>query len=291
MQTLILFLYRIRAFLLFIALEVVCLWLVFSSQPYQRAGYFNSANQWSGAVMEASSGVEEYLSLKEQNALLVLENARMREELARFSRLKEQQAFDSLSRERVVLADTLGMDSLPPAIYSFIPARVINQSIRNQQNYLTLNRGSKDGLEVDMGVIHPTGVVGKIKAVSRNYATVTSILHTEVLTSARINRNNALGSVRWEGQDPAEARLLYIPRHINVAKGDTVSTTGFSGIYPEGIPIGIVKAVGSGSDATYLDIQLDLLTTFNQLIWVEVVKTMGRAEVDSLEIISYTSNE
>lgn len=291
MQTLILFLYRIRAFLLFIALEVVCLWLVFSSQPYQRSGYFNSANQWSGRVMEASSGVEEYLSLREQNALLAQENARMREDLVRFSRLKEQQVFDSLAGQDIILVDSLAIDSLPPAVYSFIPAKVINQSIRNQQNYLTLDRGSEDGLEVDMGVIHSSGVVGKIKAVSRHYATVTSILHTEVLTSARIDRNKALGSVRWDGRDPAEARLLYIPRHINVAKGDTVSTTGFSGIYPEGTPIGIVKSVGSGTDATYLDIQLELLTTFNQLIWVEVVNTMGRAEVDSLETISYTSNE
>jgi rod shape-determining protein MreC len=291
MQTLILFLYRIRAFLLFIVLEVVCLWLVFSTQPYQRSAYFNSANQWVGSVMEASSTVEEYLSLREQNTLLAQENARMREALTQFSKLEEQQMYNSLSREGTQPGDTVPFIGLPPPAYTFIPAKVINQSIRNQQNYLTLDRGAADGLEVDMGVIHASGVVGKIKAVSRHYATVTSILHTEVLSSARINRNNALGSVRWEGQDPSEARLLYIPRHINVQKGDTVSTTGFSGIYPEGTPIGLVKSVGTGSDATYLDIKLELLTTFNQLIWVEVVNTLERAEVDSLEKVTYPSNE
>jgi rod shape-determining protein MreC len=291
MQTLILFLYRIRAFLLFIVLEVVCLWLIFSTQPYQRAGYFNSANQWSGAMMEASSSVEEYLSLKDQNLLLAAENARIRKELATLQSQEERDWLDSLSSKEALRSDTLVPDSLTEPPYSFIPAKVINQSIRNRQNYLTLNRGSADGLEVDMGVIHPSGVVGKIKYVSRHYATVTSLLHTEVLTSARINRNNALGSVRWEGLDPSEARLLYIPRHIQVQEGDTVSTTGFSGIYPEGTPIGIVKLVGTGSDATYLDIKLELLTTFNQLIWVEVVNTLNRVEVDSLETLTYISNE
>lgn len=291
MQTLILFLYRIRAFLLFIFLEVVCLWLVFSTQPYQRAGYFNSATQWSGTMMEASSSVEEYLSLKDQNALLAQENARIKQQLTQFIKQGEQQAYDSLKREGLLFENTRTMDSLPSVAYSFIPAKVINQSIRNQQNYLTLDRGSADGLEVDMGVIHPSGIVGKIKVVSKHYATVTSILHTEVLTSARINRNDALGSVRWEGSDPAVASLLYIPRHINVQKGDTVSTTGFSGIYPEGTPIGLVKTVGNGTDATYLDIELELLTKFNQLIWVEVVHSLGRTEVDSLEALTYTPNE
>jgi rod shape-determining protein MreC len=281
MQTLILFLYRIRAFLLFIFLEVVCLWLIFSTQPYQRSGFFNSANRWSGAVMEFSSGVEEYLNLAQQNEVLVQENVRIRAQLQAFQNLQEQAQG----------TDTLVPAYLPRAVYTFIPAKVINQSQRGMQNYLTINRGRADGIQEDMGVIHSSGIVGKIKAVSERFATVTSLLHVDVLTSARIQRNGSVGTVKWTGGDPSRAMLLYVPRHIEVMVGDTVATSGYSGIYPEGVPIGVVQAVGPGRDATYLDIELRLLTSFSRLSWVQVVGNSLKVEKDSLETLSYPTNE
>jgi rod shape-determining protein MreC len=284
MQTLILFLYRIRAFLLFLGLQAVCFWLIFSNNPYQSAGFFNSSNQVAGQLLEVSSQASEYLDLANQNEFLAMENARINRELQNLKKQLEALKSDSLAAQ-------VAYDSTLDAGFNYIPAKVINQSIRNRFNYITINRGTKHGISRDMGIISSTGVVGKVKAVSENFATITSILHTDLLTSAKIGRNGAVGSVRWDGKDPRFAQLLYIPRHIEVSKGDTLLTAGYSGIYPEGVLIGQVEDISVTGEATYYTIKVKLSTEFSKLNWVYAVSNKNRPEKQNLEEENFTSGD
>jgi rod shape-determining protein MreC len=134
-----------------------------------------------------------------------------------------------------------------------------------------------------MAVINHEGIVGKVKSASDNFATITSILHPDVLTSALLKKSNTLCTVKWDGRNPRKAQVLYVPRHLNVEIGDSVVSSGFNAIYPTGVPIGLISNVDIKEESTFYDIELDFSTTFDQLSFVFVVSNTMKAEKDSLE--------
>jgi rod shape-determining protein MreC len=269
MQKLFLFLYQFRAFFFFIFLEVVCGYLIIQNNRYQNAAFFNSSNQIAGSVLNTSDNIYSYFSLKEVNEMLAEENARLREQLT-----------------NQVVVDTSTFIFNDPVIdnqYNFLAAKVIKNSIDMYNNYITIDKGSLHGIEPGMGVISTGGVVGKIKSVSDNFATITSILHTDGLVSSIIKRTGVFGSLKWEGKDARIGSLLYVPRHIKVARGDTVISSGFNAIYPQGILIGTVSEIDIKGNAAFYDIKIDLSTDFSKLGYVYVVQNKLKTERDSLE--------
>ena len=142
-----------------------------------------------------------------------------------------------------------------------------------------------------MGVISPGGVVGKVQDVSEHYALVTSVLHTNMFISALVKRSNTLGSLQWDGRNSRRASLTNIPIHINIIQGDTIVTSGYSGVYPSGIAIGTVAQVRPEEDAAFYTIDVDLATDFYQLAYVYVVDNKLRNEKDSLAQKTQIANE
>jgi len=269
MQRLLLFLLKYRAFLVFIFLEVVCFWLTIRNNQYQKAAFFNSANTIAASLMEVSSNVNEYFSLKEVNERLVHDNVRLREQLTNL-------------RSNI---DTDQIDTESPATqFSFIPAKVVNKTVSRFHNYITIDKGKATGVKRGLGVIGPDGIVGKVKAASEHYSTITSLLHTDVMVSSVIQSNNTFCTTNWDGRDPVYANLLYVPRHIPVQKGDTVVTSGYNAIFPEGIKIGVIEDIELAENATFYEIRIRLTTEFNRISYVYVVQNQGKAEKDSLEI-------
>lgn len=281
MRTLLLFIFRIRAFLLFVAFEALCFWLIFTNNPYQSAAFFNSSNEMAATLLSYSSDATEYLNLAEQNQILNQENAILKAKLANIELLSD------INKDTTILSGF----GLSDSVYYYIPAKVINQSLRNTQNYLTIDKGSNHGIEEGMGVISSDGVVGRIKVVGRNFSTITSVLHREVLTSSVIQSNNSIGSVQWSGQDPTIAKLLYIPRHIIITPGDAVVTSGFSTVYPPAVPVGNIIDKEIRGDATYYDINIRLSTDFTSLKWVYVIGNKMKVEKDSIENITLGISE
>jgi rod shape-determining protein MreC len=137
-----------------------------------------------------------------------------------------------------------------------------------------------------MGVICPQGVVGKVKSVSTNFATITSLLHKDMIVSSKLIRTGAVGSVRWEGINPSEVKLMYIPRHIGVKKGDTVVTSEYNSVFPEGQMLGVVKEIGIKGDENFYNITLAVSTDFTSISYVYVVKNQYKKEQDSLEVVT-----
>ncbi|MVN76896.1 rod shape-determining protein MreC [Hymenobacter sp. HMF4947] len=317
MRNLIAFLLRYQGVMLFVLLEVVSLFLFVTNSTYQRAAFFNSSNAYLGVVLARRKEISDYFRLTDLNKQLLTENARLRQQL--FPPDFAHREADSLPVGR----DTLGhviyrhlrpLGAVPgvgllaqnakpkPAAprpdtlllggarlaaqdvaYPLVPARVINNSLRSVDNYLTLNVGAADGIEPGLGVLSAAGIVGRVKAVSAHYATVTSVLHSKSAVAAKIKRDGTFGSVKWPGDDFSHMLLDYIPRQNRLVRGDTVVTSGYNAVFPEGVFIGTVESFVKEPDKNFWTVTLRLGTDFSRLTYVYVVHNRPRAERDSLE--------
>lgn len=274
MKRLLRFLYEYRNLVIFILLELTSVLLIFNHQSYKQAKQLNTTNYIIGSIYSYINEIKSYSSLREAHKKLLHENAVLREQLMQGS-IKLGQPSDQPSTQQ----------------YGCIPASVINNSIISTKNYLTINKGAMHGIAPGMGVISAQGIVGSIKAVSDHFATVTSLLHTDIMVSAKIAHSGVMGTVRWLGKDLLQTQLLYVPRHIQVEPGDTVVTSGYNATFYEGVLIGHVKQVALRQEALFHDIILDISTDFSTLQHVYVVKNMLKLEKDSLEQYTRSSYE
>lgn len=270
MKNLINFLIRSWFFILFLFLQIGALVLLFSNNNYHSTAYFNSANAVSGKVYETQSEITDYFTLKSANSQLAEENARLRSELPVAYEITDKKYFE---KNDTILAQK----------YFFTNAKVINNSTDKRNNYITLNKGSLQGIKPQMGVISPNGIVGVVKDVSTNYSTVLSFLHKAVKVSAKISKNGYFGSLVWEGGNPDFGYLRDVPSYVKLQKGDTIVTTSYSDIFPEGIMVGTIEALEGKPNDPFHSIKIKLSTNFHTLSYVYVIKDITRAERDSLE--------
>lgn len=261
------FLYYYRAFLTFLLLEVFCAWLWVENSQYQNTKFFNTANRFVASVIGFSERTREYFALADVNRELAEENAGLRT-------LVEQLALRDI-------AFALPGDTV--VRFDFISARVINNTVAQFKNHITINRGLDVGLEPGMAVISNAGAVGKVKSVSEHFAVVTSLLNTDEQVSSVLKRTGNFGTAQWDGTDPRMINLLYIPRHVQPQPGDSVVTSGYNAVFPEGVLVGIVREVDLKKEAQFFDIRVELAQDFRQLAYVKVVKSLLKRELDSLE--------
>lgn len=265
------FIVRYQAFLFFILLETLSGWLVIRNNHYQNAAFFNSSNNIAGSIHSFNTNITSYFDLRQVNNYLVLENAYLQTELSR------------LQNRLVQINQNIATNKVKINNYNFIPASVINNSTRRLNNYITIDKGQQDLVQPNMAVINNQGIVGKVKSASANFATVTSILHPDVLTSAILKRSNTLCTIKWDGRDPEKAQILYVPRHVSVNIGDSVVSSGYNAIYPPGVSIGEVSKIDIKEESTFYDLEITFFTRFDQLSYVFVVSNTLKPEKDSLE--------
>jgi len=315
MRNLLAFLLRYQGIMLFVLLEVVSFYFFLTNSSYQRAAFFNSANAYMGVLLERRTQVADYFRLAELNKQLLADNAQLRYKLypPDFSRREADSlpvGRDTLGRvvyrhlrpatpplpgqnpltlnaQRVIpnsKPDTLLLGGSRQATRPLVPARVINNSLREVDNYLTLNVGSTDGVQPDRGVISAGGVVGKVQAVSQHYARVTSVLHSKLQIAAQIKRDGTICSVKWpEGMDFAHALVDQVQRQTRVLRGDTIVTSGYNAVFPAGVFIGTVESVATEPNKDFLTVKLRLGVDFSRLTYVYVVPAPPSIERDSLE--------
>jgi rod shape-determining protein MreC len=193
---------------------------------------------------------------------------------------------DELSRYKQYFYEsdtTPGYQGLEPGKYKFIPARVINNTVNKQYNYFTLNKGSRQGIMPDQGIIAENGVVGVINNVSDSYSTGISLLNKRLKISAKIKKNNYFGSISWEGPSYRYVQLNEIPPHVEVAYGDTIVTSGSSTYFPEGIMIGTVESCEIKGGDSFYTIRVKLAVDFKSITFVNVIQNYDKAEIMMLE--------
>lgn len=239
--------------------------------------------------MNVTSGISDYFTLSNQHKILIKDQAKLEDEINYYENQKEyyqEVALENLLLKKKLKALANDTDAIIDSVdfnqsgfLNFIPAKIINNSTERVKNYLTINKGSLDGVEPGMGVITPNGVVGKVISCSDNYATVMSLLHIDNMISSQIKRNHSLGSSQWSGKEINSSNLNDVPRHVFVQEGDTVITSGFNSIFPEGVLIGIIKEATIQDADSFYTIDMDLVVDYSNLYHVLIVKNNNLKEL------------
>lgn len=216
-----------------------------------------------GFVNNTLQTVSDYFSLKSKNESLAQENARLLQHL-------------------LSLSDSIDRVSIPQSDDKVISARVISNSIRKDQNYITLDCGSDDGIEEGMGVVLEEGVVGTIYKTSDHYSLVMPLLNSKSRTSCKISGEDCFGFVAWNGGDIRRANVMDLPSHSDVTPGDTVVTSGYSSVFPKGLPIGIVESINPYENGLSPEVVIGLFVDFSRLDYVFVLKDMIPKELSDL---------
>lgn len=275
MRNLFLFIWKHHIFVLFLLLEALAFYFIVKNNRFQNAGFINSANIVVGNVLGIYSEIREYFYLRKTNQILVEENALLRSQLEE-SFIKNQIPYR---------ADTNYTQK-----YIYRTARVLNNSVNKRNNYLTLDKGRLHGIEPEMGVISPDGVVGVVKAVSDNFSSVMSVLNKNTVVSCKVKKNGYLGTLVWEGGNPAIGTLNDVPRHAALQPGDTIITSGASAIYPEGILVGFVETAELEDGDNFYTIRIRFSADYAKLTHVYVVKNLMSEEQIQLEKATQNDN-
>ena len=278
MQNLFKFLFKYHFFILFIFLELGCVYLIVQNNNYQKAKFINSANVITGGAYQTFNSASDFIRLRSENEKLAIENAALRNKLNEV----HYKLVPTYLNDTLFVMDTVVLDS--QQLYSYLPAKVISNSIYKQYNIIYLDKGLNDGIEIDMGVIDFDGVVGVVTEVSNKFAIVMPIIHREYNMSARIKKSGYFGNLSWDGVDPKYAQLTDIPNHILPLKGDTIITSGFSSIFPENIVVGYVEEYTEEVGSGFLNISVKLASDFGRLNYVYGIEYKMKNDINQLQI-------
>lgn len=277
MRNFILFIRRFFNLILFLLLEVICIVLIGRTNTLQGNDIMSSANMVLGTMYQQRADVAYYFGLRRMNDSLVSENVALRQQLARYA------GVDVLHDSAATYA-TQQRDSTVPvkyASYYYRTAKVINNTVGAVNNYITLNRGEKDGVKKDMAVISANGAVGRIVHTSAHFSTAISVLSKKQQVSARL-KDGTIGYVSWEGRDANVLTMKNVPNQIKVYKGDTVYTTDYS-FFPTDVLIGIVFKTEIIKSKNLQILHLHPTTNFRRLQYVYIVENKMAGERKQLE--------
>ena len=270
MRNLLEFLSKYYHWLLFLVLEVVSFVLLFQYNSYQGSVWFSTSNAVVGKVYEVDAAIESFFSLTMVNENLTRRNFYLERQVNQLRRLYADMTRDTTAAERAEL-EFLGR-------YELIPAKVVSNSIDRADNLMTIDRGRKDGVEVDMGVACGNGVVGVVYLVSDHYSVVMPVLNYHSRISCSIRHRGYFGYLKWSGGDASIAYVEDVPRHAKFKRGDWVETSGYSSIFPPGVLVGKIVEVYNSRDGLSYKLKVQLSTDFGNVRDVCVISDKGIAE-------------
>jgi rod shape-determining protein MreC len=277
MRYLLYFLQKQYIYFLFLALEAISLILLFNNNDYQNSALNNASSGFSGSVLNISSNVSDYFSLRRVNHILAEDNAKLHS--------KRSEAFYKADTESFYHKDTLYKLE-----YRYISAKVINNSTNKRNNFIMLNKGRIQGIENHMGIIMGDRIVGQIVSVSDHFCWVMSLLNKDSRISGKFKKNNQLVNIEWGGGNYQYGDVKEIPKHVLIHKGDTIITSGNSDIFPEGLLIGTIDHYTIAQEENFNYATIRFATDFNSLSFVEVLIDLMRPEKDQLKK-SFKSSE
>ncbi|MDP2424484.1 MAG: rod shape-determining protein MreC [Bacteroidales bacterium] len=265
MRNLFTFIWRNHFYFLFALLEVIAFALIINSTVYQRWVFVNSTQKITGSVYSVYANLQEYFNLRNTNQILARENALLHQALQHPTYRHDEKPF--------------GKDSLPyPSQYQYIDAKVISNTVTLRNNYLMLNKGKRHGVDKDMAVISSNGIVGIVINASNNFSWVMSVLNDNTKINGKLLKDNYQGSLTWDGGNYRTGTLSDLPAHVGLAQGDTIVTSGYSLLFPEGIMIGTIEDFNIGKGDHFYTIKVHFSVDYNNLRYVYVVKNLMRKE-------------
>ncbi|MBQ7470999.1 MAG: rod shape-determining protein MreC [Prevotella sp.] len=258
MQNLLAFLAKYNHWFLFLLLEVVCAVLLFQYNSYQGSVWFSSANFVSGKAYEARANMESYFALATLNEQLTARNVVLEHQVEKLSRQLEALRTDAGAGIPAALKDSLDQ-------FHLIPAKVVSNETHHPGNLITIDKGSADGVRVDMGVVCGTGIVGIVYLVSTHYSVVIPVLNSKSNISCKIQGRDYFGYLHWNGGSSRIAYVDDVPRHAHFRLKDKIVTSGYSSVFPPGLMVGKILHVFNSPDGLSFRLQVELSTDFGRL--------------------------
>ncbi len=270
MRNLLIFITKYNAFFLFLIFEASSFVIYVKYNSFQKASFINSTNKVTGALYTQVNELYDYMALREINDSLANENARLR------NQLKASFYVDTLGKRKV-------NDTIYKQQYTYVVAKVINNSVNRSNNYITIDRGSRQGIARGMGVICSSGLVGKVVFVGEHLSIVQSLLHKDSRFSAMLAKNKEIGYIEWSDDlDPHKGYLKDVSNNAQPKLGEQVVTSEFS-LFPAGIPIGKVSNLHTKAGGFALNMEVRLAVDFSKLQYVDVVVNKLAEEQAGLE--------
>ncbi len=279
-NNLVAFLIRYSTWILFIFYVILSSLMLFRNNPYQHYLFLSSANGVSSTVYKGVNGVTSYFHLRDINEDLQHRNSDLEMEILHLKKVIS-------SYQDMEYAESLSSDSIMND-YKFVIAHVINNSIYKPKNYITLDKGSLDGITKDMGVVDQNGVVGAVDLVAPHSSRVISLLNPDFNVSVKVKGSDHVGTLRWDGKDYREAVIHDLPKHAVFHKGDTIVTSGFSGFFPKDVPVGIIDTEETEGDFL---LRVRIFTDFSTLSTVRVIGDRLKEEIRQVEEVNDSENK
>ncbi len=275
MRALLEFIARYHHWMLFVVLEAFSFMLLFQFNHYQHSLWLTAVTETVSRAHEAEARALRYLTLGQENAALTRRNLILEYNLAEATRQIERLSHDSTGTERLQADRMEGIE--------LIPAKVVTNSVMRRDNLITISAGAADGVRQEMGVVCGTGLVGIVFLTSEHFSIVLPLLNSRSHISCRLRGSDYFGHLVWDGINPLYAQLDDIPRHARFNIGDVVETSGFSSVFPPGIFVGKVEAIGNSDDGLSYKLRVHLATDFTALQDVSVIAQQFQPEVRELE--------
>ncbi len=260
----------------FLILESASMVMLFRFNDYQASIWLTSANDFTAAVNKKYSDIMAYVNLGKINEDLTMRNIMLQRQV--------NELRDAL---RYMGADSAFIDEKQHTLlgyYDIIPATVTSNSITKANNYIVIDKGEADGVRSEMGVVGGGGIVGIVYLTNRHYSLIMPVLNKKSSISCRIRGHNFFGYLSWEGGSPLVAYLNDVPRYARFKVGDYVETSGYSSVFPPGLFVGKILAIGNSRDGMSYRVKVNLATEFANLRNVCVISNRNKAEVDTLRV-------
>jgi rod shape-determining protein MreC len=276
LRNIFLFIQRYFTFISFLMLQIVCIVLLSRSSKSHDTFFSTAANEVTGRINRQYSGVTQYFALRETNRLLAEENTQLRN-------LLKDNFIDTVAKQITMADSTMRDSSGRTRKFSFLPAHVIGNTVTLQYNYLTIERGSLQGVKKGMAVTSPQGIVGVVVEVGPNISRIMSLLHRKSKVSAMLKKDGVAGSLEWDGDDPSYLILTDIPKSSAIKPGDTVLTSTYSANFPPKLPIGTVNKISSDAESNFYTLRIKTAVNFFSIQYVYLIDNVFYQEQMNLE--------
>lgn len=277
MRNVILFIRRYLTFFLFLFLQVISFWMLYSYNKFHQAQFLSSANEITGQINLRYNKVEDFFSLREENKRVHAVN----DSLLNISLTN----FSSVDTTQRIVKDTLLNDTVNRVRrYLFRPAMVVYNSTSGQKNYLQIDRGFNQGIRENMAVLNSDGsAVGIVVGVSPNFSQVMSLLHVQQKVNVSMKKSGDFGTLEWDGYDPSRLILKGMPKSVPIHQGDTVVSSRYSFNFPPGYPVGTIAGVVNDKTTNFYTLLVKPTANFNNLQQVFVAENLQYSEQEALD--------
>jgi rod shape-determining protein MreC len=272
MHRLIEFIKRIYIVLLFLLIEGIALWTYATATPYTESKILARTTAMGSAVSGTMNDVRNFFALPDQNSALTKRVAQLEAEV---------------ERQEQLIAELMPAEGEMPFVddidtkFSYHPANVVSMTTNRNRNYIVVDRGTKDGIRENMGVITPNKeLVGTVVSCSDSYSVVMPLLNTLFKIGGTLVDNDYVCSIYWEGTSRYKVTGVELSRYAEPKKGMVINAK--SERVPSDVVIGTIESYEMNISKTAYSVDVVIAADMQRLDNLLIVENRDQTELEQL---------